>query len=190
MKKSIKEIKDNKSKNGRNGRPGNPRPTAFFFTVLFIIAVCTCVASAVSPKSFELSVGDVAPETITAPHDVINEDATKELRQQARDSVAMAYSQDPVPTAKSITDLEKFFSGVIQMRADAVGFENAKVDEYRKHNSQAATQKYQEQYKWLDELTDQEMSVLKADVLLQLYDDEVISLIKASKSDIERLHTV
>ncbi|MDP2892411.1 MAG: HDIG domain-containing protein, partial [Bacillota bacterium] len=97
---------------------------------------------------------------------------------------------DPVPTAKSITDLERFFSGVIQMRADAAEIENTKVNEYAKRNSPAATQKYQEQYKWLDELTDQEMSALKADVPLQLYDDEVISLIKASKSDIERLHTV
>ena len=56
-------------------------------TYLLLLVICLL---AVSPEQYDLSVGDVAPKTITASRDIIDEITTDRRRQAAAAAVSMA----------------------------------------------------------------------------------------------------
>ena len=54
-------------------------------TYLILLAICLL---AISPEQYDLSVGDVAPKTITASKDIVDEITTERRRQAAADAVS------------------------------------------------------------------------------------------------------
>ena len=64
-------------------------------TYLILLAICLL---AISPEQYDLSVGDVAPKTITASKDIVDEITTERRRQAAADAVSPADAPDTVPS--------------------------------------------------------------------------------------------
>ena len=55
---------------------------ALFALVMYAVLLLICFL-AVSPEQYDLSVGDVAPKTITASKDIVDEITTERRRQSA-----------------------------------------------------------------------------------------------------------
>ena len=79
------------------------------YTLLLIICML-----AISPQQYDLSVGDVAPETITASKDIVDEITTERRRQSAADAISPVYYKDDSIFDLVLADMESAFS---QLRA-------------------------------------------------------------------------
>ena len=79
----------------------------------YIVLLVICLA-AVAPERYDLSVGDVAPTTITASRDIIDEITTERRRQQASNAVSPVYFKDESIADTVLADMESAFS---EMRA-------------------------------------------------------------------------
>ena len=64
-----------------------------FIALTYAVLLTVCFL-AVSPEQYDLSVGDVAPKTITASKDTIDEITTQRRRQAASDAVSPVYFKD------------------------------------------------------------------------------------------------
>ena len=60
---------------------------------LVLVVVILLSAIAVTPKSYQLEVGSVYQESITAPREVEDAAATKDLKKRAREAVSPVYSK-------------------------------------------------------------------------------------------------
>jgi cyclic-di-AMP phosphodiesterase PgpH len=187
MDKTLKATQKNQKERIARNRT---RALALLLTVIFIAAVCLLVSVAVSPQRFQLSVGDVSPETITAPHDTIDEAATEKLRESAKENVALVFTQDSAITSQSIQDFQTFMKGVETLRNTADQIRTKKVGLYAAQNGTEAAAQYELEGRWQNDLTEEEMTSLKGSVQILLYDDEVLALINASKSDVERFDII
>ena len=67
-------------------------------TYLILLAICML---AISPEQYDLSVGDVAPKTITASKDIVDEITTARRRQAARATSACACARAAIRAACS-----------------------------------------------------------------------------------------
>ena len=88
---------------------------------IFAVTVCTAIALliaalAVTPRSYNLQVGDITPETITATREVEDTVTTNLLRQRARDAVQDIYVIDGAKTVDILDNVERFFTEVAEMR--------------------------------------------------------------------------
>ena len=70
---------------------------ALFAAAAYLILLAICLL-AISPEQYDLSVGDVAPKTITASKDIVDEITTERRRQAAADAVSPADVPDAVPS--------------------------------------------------------------------------------------------
>ncbi len=175
-----------------NGRMKRSRHREFFallLGVVFLICVYALVITTVSPQKFVLSVGDIAPETITAPHETVNQAATAKLRQQAMDLISPIYSQDMKATSKALESLDGYFTAITLLRGRTDEVKTQKVTSFAQQNTPEQAAEYEKSDKWIEELTDADFTAIKDGFPLQLFDDEVTALIKTSKSDIERMDT-
>jgi len=84
-----------------------------FLLVAYFLLLLICVL-AVSPEQYDLSVGDVAPKTITASRDTIDEITTERRRQQAADAVSPVYFKDESVSVTVLSEIDSVFS---EMRA-------------------------------------------------------------------------
>ena len=75
------------------------------FGLIFLILVATSV-----PKQHDLEVGQIAPSTIRAPRDIVDEYSTGIKIEEARDSVKPKYMQDDNITAQVTDDIEQFYA--------------------------------------------------------------------------------
>lgn len=88
------------------------RLAAFFalaYVLLLVISLLT-----VSPEQYDLKTGDVAPKTITASRDIVDEMTTEKRRKAAADAVSPVYYQDETVSASVLADLDAIFG---EMRA-------------------------------------------------------------------------
>ena len=74
----------------------------------FIILVAILILTA-SPKQYDLKVGDIAPKTITATKDVIDEITTAQNRQRAADAVQSVYQLDNTAVDKVMSSISQVF---------------------------------------------------------------------------------
>ena len=81
------------------------------YAVLLLICVLT-----VAPEQYDLSVGDVAPKTITASRDIIDEITTGRRRQSAADAVSPVYFKDDSVADAVMADMESAFSELRSVR--------------------------------------------------------------------------
>jgi len=72
---------------------------------------------AVSPERYALSVGDIAPKTITATKDVVDEVTTALRRERAAESVPISYKEDEKSIDYAMQLFDRIFAGFEAVRA-------------------------------------------------------------------------
>lgn len=86
-----------------------------FVALTYAVLLLICFL-AVSPEQYDLSVGDVAPKTITASKDIIDEITTQRRRQAAADAVSPVYFKDETVSDTVLKDMEAIFSELRAVR--------------------------------------------------------------------------
>ena len=84
-----------------------------FLVLTYVLLLAICLV-AVAPERYDLSVGDVAPSTITASRDIIDEITTEKRRKQAADAVSPVYFKDDSIAEAVLADMDAAFA---EMRA-------------------------------------------------------------------------
>ncbi len=85
--------------------------TAGVYVILLVICFLT-----VSPEQYDLRVGDVAPKTITASRDIVDEITTTRRRQAAANAVSPVYFKDDTISDTVMADLDAAFSELRAVR--------------------------------------------------------------------------
>ena len=88
---------------------------ALFAAVTYLILLAICLL-AISPEQYDLSVGDVAPKTITASKDIVDEITTERRRQAAADAVSPVYYKDDTVSDTVLSDMDAVFSELRAVR--------------------------------------------------------------------------
>ena len=86
---------------------------------LVLVVVILLSAIAVTPKSYQLEVGSVYQENITAPREVEDAAATKDLKKRAREAVSPVYSKDGAETVAMQEQIQAYYNQVDQVRNKA-----------------------------------------------------------------------
>lgn len=86
-----------------------------FAAVTYLILLAICML-AISPEQYDLSVGDVAPKTITASKDIVDEITTARRRQAAADAVSPVYYKDDTVSDTVLSDMDAIFSEMRSVR--------------------------------------------------------------------------
>ena len=86
-----------------------------FAAVTYLILLAICML-AISPEQYDLSVGDVAPKTITASKDIVDEITTARRRQAAADAVSPVYYKDDTVSDTVLSDMDAIFSEMRSLR--------------------------------------------------------------------------
>lgn len=82
-------------------------------------AACFLTLVDLSPKLYEIKVGEPSPDTITAPRSIEDEAATEALRESARNNAEKVYSIDENAVAQYVAGAEGFFDALTAMRTSA-----------------------------------------------------------------------
>ena len=88
---------------------------ALFAVLTYLVLLLICFLT-ISPEQYDLSVGDVAPKTITASRDTVDEITTSRRRQQAADAVSPVYYKDDTVSYAVLADLDAAFSELRAVR--------------------------------------------------------------------------
>ena len=88
---------------------------------LLILTLCYAVLvmammMALSPERYSLKVGDIAPKTITATKDVIDEETTEQRRQEAMEAVQPVYQEDEGALDRVLAKIDTYFEGYEKVR--------------------------------------------------------------------------
>ena len=86
---------------------------------LVLVVVILLSAIAVTPKSYQLEVGSVYQENITAPREVEDTAATNDLKKRAREAVSPVYSKDGAETVAMQEQIQAYYNQVDQVRNKA-----------------------------------------------------------------------
>ena len=159
-----------------------------FALLLAIVFAVGCLSSflALTPKRYAVSVGELAPETITATRLVADAARTNAKKQEARDRVIQTYSLDKA-LVKSLSDgARAFFSAVVNLRvtaaktrADTVPYDTA-MDGSEIPREDTRT--------WREVYTDNELLSLTRSLPVPISDvTQAFGLLEASDADISAL---
>ena len=88
---------------------------ALYVGVTYFVLMLICVL-AIAPEQYDLAVGDVAPKTITASKDIVDEITTERRRQTAADAVSPVYYKDDTIAETVLSDMEASFSELRAVR--------------------------------------------------------------------------
>lgn len=99
---------------------------------LAVMAVCYLLLTAgmvmaTSPERFNLAVGDIAPKTITATKDVIDEVTTEARRERAAEAVLPTYREDEAAMLQVLTHLDDLFDDFETIRAYGEGLRGGSI---------------------------------------------------------------
>lgn len=86
-----------------------------FAAAVYVMLLAICLL-AISPEQYDLAVGDVAPQTITAGKDIEDTITTQRRRQQAADAVTPVYYKDETVEQSVLADMESVFSELRSVR--------------------------------------------------------------------------
>ena len=105
------------------------------FMALATMAVCIVVAViTLSPQTYDITQGEISPETITAPNDFIDEAATQRRREEAQANVQASYKINEDLSSQIINNIEGDFTVFEQARAYA---ETLFIQEEKRKQNQA-----------------------------------------------------
>ena len=93
---------------------------------LFVLAVCYGLLTigmilATSPEQYALSVGDIAPQTITATKDVVDEITTEQRRERAEEAVQPSYREDEAAYDRVVALFDRIVTEFEDVRAYGEG---------------------------------------------------------------------
>ncbi|MBP3427227.1 MAG: HDIG domain-containing protein [Clostridia bacterium] len=88
---------------------------ALYALLTYAVLLCICLIT-ISPEQYDISVGGVAPKTITASRDVEDSITTKRRRQAAADAVSPVYYKDDTVSEAVLLDLDAVFSELRAVR--------------------------------------------------------------------------
>ncbi|MDD7175865.1 MAG: HDIG domain-containing protein [Clostridiales bacterium] len=88
---------------------------ALYVGVTYFVLLVICML-AIAPEQYDLAVGDVAPKTITASKDIVDEITTERRRQAAADAVSPVYYKDDTIADTVLSDMEAIFSELRAVR--------------------------------------------------------------------------
>ena len=94
----------------------NHRAKQVLFWMLVYAALLVICFLAISPEQYDLSVGDVSPQTITASRDIVDEITTERRRQMASNAVSPVYFKDDTVSDTVMADLDAAFSQLRSVR--------------------------------------------------------------------------
>jgi len=83
-------------------------------------ATCLLALADISPRLYDVKIGEPSPDTITATRSVADEAATQALRDSARANAQKVYAIDDALTAQYVTGAEGFFGALYEARTTAV----------------------------------------------------------------------
>ncbi|MBO4359743.1 MAG: HDIG domain-containing protein [Eubacteriaceae bacterium] len=150
---------------------------AVFFVIVFSISYLGIV-----PRSLSYSAGDVALDNIIAPKRIVNERLTENLRLQAENTTAPVYDYIVSAYSSATEKVVGFYSGVYEMHDEYLDEAAVKAA-----NSVYSLELTLEQYSYLVNLSQNELTVMKnasLDALNSIYStSEVI----ASHLDVYRM---
>lgn len=86
-----------------------------FCAMTYALLLVVCLL-AISPERYDLSVGDVAPQTITASRDIVDEITTERRRNAAAASVTPVYYKDETISDTVLSDMDAVFSELRAVR--------------------------------------------------------------------------
>ena len=86
-----------------------------FVVLTYALLLIICLLT-VTPEQYDLSVGDVAPKTITASKDVVDEITTERRRQSAGAAVSPVYYKDDTISDTVLADTEAVFTELRAVR--------------------------------------------------------------------------
>ena len=100
-----------------------------FWVMVYAVLLAICFL-AISPEQYDLSVGDVSPQTITASRDIIDEITTERRRQQASDAVSPVYFKDDTVSDAVMADMDAVFSELRAVRELGTQIRSAWTDDH------------------------------------------------------------
>ena len=86
-----------------------------FAALTYALMLVICLL-AIAPEKYDLHVGDVAPKTITASKDTVDEITTERRRQQAASAVSPVYYKDDTISDTVLAEMESAFSELRAVR--------------------------------------------------------------------------
>ncbi len=110
-----------------------------FIALTYAVLLTVCFL-AVSPEQYDLSVGDVAPKTITASKDTVDEITTQRRRQAAADAVSPVYFKDETVADAVMKDMEEMFAQLRAVRELGTQIRSGWADERGAYTEEDYTQ--------------------------------------------------
>ncbi len=86
---------------------------------ILVLCVFGIVAIAITPKSYDLEIGSVPEENITAPREAEDTAATEALKKRAREAVSPVYSKDGAETVAMQEQIQAYYDEIDQVRNHA-----------------------------------------------------------------------
>ncbi len=156
--------------------------------IIFTALLFMIVFDAITPEKVSVDVGDVAPRDIRAVRDIINEQATEDLRQTAMESVEPRYSRDPSVQVKMKYDIKNFFQLLTYIKENSEGNINKQVFDLEKNSDLTLIK---EQYQIALSLDSENLTMLETSI----YDivNEIMSTgvkfdeIESAKEDVKKI---
>ncbi len=125
----------------KEGRKPLSRRKARAFGLLLLAAAFAAsyalVLADLSPKLYDVAVGEPSPDTIYAPYGIVDEAATRARTESARKSAGEVYAIDAALTGEYVSGAEGFFEALSSMRVVAFSMlppertQNPGADEWR-----------------------------------------------------------
>ena len=132
------------------------------FPVLALIVTFFCIVSGnFFTQKISIQIGEIAKETLYAPFQVENEEATTRKKQEAEAAVGVVYKKDSVIQEKAIGSIETLFEYIhtIQTTEIAEQLEKTKVEVLSGRSPIAL---YNEQYDLLLKASDETLEAMKS----------------------------
>lgn len=144
------------------------KKTILIYLVVFII-IYFILLSFISPKKYDLNVGDIAISDIKAPFDTVDENATKEKEEEVTSKVDKQYTIKSEVESQSKSNIELLFDSILVMKDE---YEKSKVTiKEESSDSQKDT-----------------FSITKVEGF-SLTDEEYLSILNLDKKEIESTKT-
>ena len=97
------------------------------------LAICIAIALvSLMPQTYNIASGEISPETITAPYDIINQSATNRIVEEAQAKVGPEYKNDANITQQIVKKISEDFSSFEKARAEAENIYNADQQQKQK----------------------------------------------------------
>lgn len=79
-------------------------------TAISVILIFVAILFLNAPKQLDIKAGDIAPEDVYAPREVVNEEETEKARQEARDNVDDIYVKDEKVGQTAVENINNLFT--------------------------------------------------------------------------------